>query len=87
MYALGAADRPPTVSELGQTTGLSTKITSRVLKTMRERGWIEYEAGDEDERLKYVILTPSGASVLRQLAKDLMAYATLITGTEIGNEN
>src|SRR5215813_10067247 len=60
LYGLAAVSSPPTLSELAVITGLTLKNTSRVVKELRKRGWIELQGNPLDERVKLVKLTVDG---------------------------
>jgi DNA-binding MarR family transcriptional regulator len=82
LYGLAAVSSPPTVSELAAVTGLTLKNTSRVVKELRKRGWIELQGNPLDERVKLVKLTVDGAEVVRLVNGALIAMARRIVATE-----
>jgi hypothetical protein len=57
LYRLASVSSPPTLSELAAMAGLTLKNTSRVVKELRKRGWIELQGNPLDERVKLVTLT------------------------------
>jgi DNA-binding MarR family transcriptional regulator len=57
LYGLASVSSPPTLSELAAITGVTLKNTSRVVKELRKRGWIELRGSPLDERVKLVTLT------------------------------
>ena len=82
LYGLAAASSPPTVSELAVITGLTLKNTSRVVKELRKRGWIELQGNPLDERVKLVKLTVDGADVVRLVNGALIDMARRIVANE-----
>jgi DNA-binding MarR family transcriptional regulator len=85
LYGLAAVSSPPTVSELAVITGLTLKNTSRVVKELRKRGWIELQGNPLDERVKFVKLTADGAEVVRLVNKALVDMARRIVANEERN--
>src|SRR6516225_11539256 len=65
LCGLASVSSPPTLTELAVITGLSLKNTSRVVKGLRKRGWIELQGNPLDERVKFVKLTVDGSEVVR----------------------
>jgi DNA-binding MarR family transcriptional regulator len=82
LYGLAAVSSPPTVSELAAVTGLSLKNTSRVVKELRKRGWIELQGNPLDERVRLVKLTVDGAEVVRRVNGALIDMARRIVANE-----
>ena len=82
LYGLAAVSLPPTVSELAVITGLTLKNTSRVVKQLRKRGWIELQGNPLDERVKLVKLTVDGAEVVRLVNGALIDMARRIVANE-----
>jgi len=82
LYGLAAVSSPPTVSELAVITGLTLKNTSRVVKELRKRGWIELQGNPLDERVKLVKLTVDGADVVRLVNGALIDMARRIVANE-----
>jgi DNA-binding MarR family transcriptional regulator len=82
LYGLAAVSSPPTVSELAAITGLTLKNTSRVVKELRKRGWIELQGNPLDERVKLVKLTVDGAEVVRLVNGALIDMARRIVVNE-----
>lgn len=82
LYGLAAVSSPPTVSELAAITGLTLKNTSRVVKELRKRGWIELHGNPLDERVKLVKLTVDGAEVVRLVNGALIDMARRIVANE-----
>src|SRR5215469_5236953 len=82
LYGLAAVASPPTVSELAAITGLTLKNTSRVVKELRKRGWIELQGNPLDERVKLVRLTVDGAEVVRLVNGALIDMARTIVANE-----
>jgi len=82
LYGLAAVSSPPTVSELAAITGLTLKNTSRVVKELRKRGWIELQGNPLDERVKLVKLTVDGADVARLVNGALIDMARRIVANE-----
>jgi DNA-binding MarR family transcriptional regulator len=84
LYGLAAVSSPPTVSELAVATGLTLKNTSRVVKELRKRGWIELQGNPLDERVKFVKLTADGAEVVRLVNAATVDMARRIVANEQG---
>ena len=82
LYGLAAASSPPTVSELAVTTGLTLGNTSRVVKELRKRGWVELQGNPLDERVKLLKLTVDGAEVVRLVNGALVDMARKIVANE-----
>jgi DNA-binding MarR family transcriptional regulator len=82
LYGLAAVSSPPTVSELAAITGLTLKNTSRVVKELRKRGWIELQGNPLDERVKLLKLTVDGAEVVRLVNGALIDMARQIVTNE-----
>ena len=82
LYGLAAVSSPPTVSELAVITGLTLKNTSRVVKELRKRGWIELRGNPLDERVKLVRLTADGAEVVRLVNAATVDMARRIVANE-----
>jgi DNA-binding MarR family transcriptional regulator len=82
LYGLAAMSSPPSVSELAVITGLTLKNTSRVVKELRKRGWIELQGNPLDERVKLVKLTVDGAEVVRLVNGALINMARRIVANE-----
>jgi DNA-binding MarR family transcriptional regulator len=84
LYGLAAVSSPPTLSELAMVTGLTLKNTSRVVKELRKRGWIELQGNPLDERVKFVELTVDGTEVVRLVNRALVDMARRIVANEDG---
>jgi len=84
LYGLATVSSPPTVSELALITGLTLKNTSRVVKELRKRGWIELHGNPLDERVKLMKLTVDGAGVVRAVNGALVDMARRIVANEDG---
>ena len=84
LYGLAAVTSPPTVSELAVITGLTLKNTSRVVKELRKRGWVELQGNPLDERVKLLKLTKDGAEVARLVNAALVDMARRIVANEDG---
>src|SRR5215468_933781 len=84
LYGLAAVSSPPAVSELAAITGLTLKNTSRVVKELRKRGWIELQGTPLDERVKLVTLTVDGSEVARLVNRALVDMARRIVANEDG---
>ena len=82
LYGLASVSSPPTVSELAVTTGLTLGNTSRVVKELRKRGWIELQGNPLDERVRLVKLTVEGAEVVRLVNGALVDMARRIVANE-----
>jgi DNA-binding MarR family transcriptional regulator len=82
LYGLAAVSSPPTVSELATITGLTLKNTSRVVKELRKRGWIEQQGNPLDERVKLLTLTVEGAEVVRRVNGALIDMVRRIVSNE-----
>ena len=82
LYGLAAVSSPPTVSALAAITGLTLKNTSRVVKELRKRGWIELQGNPLDERVRLVKLTVEGAEVVRLVNGALVDMARRIVANE-----
>src|SRR6516164_10287595 len=84
LYGLASVSSPPTLSELAVITGLTLKNTSRVVKELRKRGWIELQGNPLDERVKLVTLTVDGSEVVRLVNRALVGMARRIVANEDG---
>src|SRR5215469_724662 len=84
LYGLAAASSPPTISELAMITGLTLKNTSRVVKELRKRGWVELQGNPLDERMKLLKLTKDGVEVARLVNRALVGMARQIVANEAG---
>ena len=82
LYGLAAVSSPPTLSQLAAITGLTLKNTSRVVKELRKRGWIELQGNPLDERVKLVKLTVDGSEVVRLVNRALIDMARSIVANE-----
>ena len=82
LYGLASVSSPPTLSELAVITGLTLKNTSRVVKELRKRGWIELQGNPLDERVKFLKLTVDGAEVVRLVNRALVDMARRIVANE-----
>src|SRR5215471_5953761 len=82
LYGLAAVSSPPTLSELAVITGLTLKNTSRVVKELRKRGWIELQGNPLDERVKLVKLTAGGSEVVRLVNRALIVMARRVVASE-----
>jgi DNA-binding MarR family transcriptional regulator len=84
LYGLASVSSPPTLSELAVITGLTLKNTSRVVKELRKRGWIELQGNPLDERVKLVTLTVEGSEVIRLVNRALVDMVRRIVANEEG---
>jgi DNA-binding MarR family transcriptional regulator len=84
LYGLASVSSPPTLSELAVITGLTLKNTSRVVKELRKRGWIELQGNPLDERVKLVKLSADGVQVVRLVNAALVDMARTIVANEAG---
>jgi DNA-binding MarR family transcriptional regulator len=84
LYGIASVSSPPTVSELAAMTGLTLKNTSRVVKELRKRGWIDLQGNPLDERVKLVTLTVDGSEVVRLVNRALVDMALRIIANEDG---
>jgi len=82
LCGLASVSSPPTLSELAVITGLTLKNTSRVVKELRKRGWIELQGNPLDERVKFVKLTVDGSEVVRLVNRALVDLARRIVADE-----
>ena len=82
LYGLASVSSPPTLSALAVITGLTLKNTSRVVKELRKRGWIELQGNPLDERVRLVKLTVEGAEVVRLVNGALVDMARRIVANE-----
>jgi DNA-binding MarR family transcriptional regulator len=84
LYGLAATSSPPTISELAVITGLTLKNTSRVVKQLRKRGWVELQGNPFDERTKLLKLTKNGAEVAQLVNRALVGMARQVVANETG---
>jgi DNA-binding MarR family transcriptional regulator len=84
LYALGASDPPPTVSELGLVINEDIKTTSRGLAVLRRRGWVKTVGDLHDTRKRRVRLTRAGETVVAALHAALVGTAFRIVDNEKG---
>lgn len=70
-----AATAGGTVSHLADLLGIDIKTCSRLLKTVRERGWATVEQDTKDERQRRVMLTEDGKSVVQLMHGALVDVA------------
>ena len=84
LCGIASVSLPPTLSELAVITGLTLKNTSRVVKELRKRGWIELKGNPLDERVKLLKLTVDGSEVVRLVNRALVDVARRIVANEDG---
>lgn len=65
LYTLGAMAEPLAVSEVARAAGLDLKTTSRTIKALRKRGWVECHGDPADDRKRRVSFTPQGAAIMK----------------------
>ena len=73
-----------TVSQLADLLGVDIKTCSRLLKTIRERGWATVEQDTKDERQRRVQLTDDGKSVVQLMHGALVDVAYRIVENVVG---
>ncbi|HZC86536.1 MAG TPA: MarR family transcriptional regulator [Steroidobacteraceae bacterium] len=79
-----AANAGGTVSHLADLLGIDIKTCSRLLKTIRERGWATVEQDTKDERQRRVQLTADGKSVVQLMHGALVDVAYRIVENVVG---
>ena len=67
-------------SEIADQLGLRTSNTSKVIKSVEEKGMISRVIGDTDKRQMYFSLTPQGKEVLREIQCDKIELPDLLKG-------
>ena len=79
-----AANAGGTVSQLADLLGIDIKTCSRLLKTIRDRGWATVEQDTKDERQRRVQLTDDGKSVVQLMHGALVDVAYRIVENVVG---
>ena len=79
-----ASNAGGTVSHLADLLGIDIKTCSRLLKTVRERGWATVEQDTKDERQRRVMLTEDGKSVVQLMHGALVNVAFRIVENVAG---
>ena len=75
------ADPPPTITMLAKQTDTSRQNVSKMLEVLQRQGYVMLQHNQEDQRSQTVVLTESGAQVLRQVAQEAIPFfAELFSG-------
>ena len=69
-------------SELAEVLGLTTSNTSKVIKSVENKGFVERILGKDDKRQMYFILTDSGKSKLKVIKKEELEIINLLEKIE-----
>ena len=69
-------DPPPTITRLAQETDTSRQNVRKMLEVLQRQGYVVLQHNAEDHRSQGVVLTESGAQVLRQVAKEAAPFFT-----------
>ena len=78
------ADPPPTITMLAKETDTSRQNVSKMLEVLQRQGYVVLQNNAEDHRSQSVVLTESGAQVLRQVAQEAVPFFTeLFSGISI----
>lgn len=64
-YAVCAAPGEHTVTSLAECCSLTMKASSRHLRTLRNKGWVELRGDAKDTRMRRVHLAPKGADLAK----------------------
>jgi len=70
------ADPPPTITMLAKETDTSRQNVSKMLEVLQRQGYVVLQNNAEDHRSQSVVLTESGAQVLRQVAQEAVPFFT-----------
>ncbi|WRS26992.1 MarR family transcriptional regulator [Oscillospiraceae bacterium MB08-C2-2] len=70
------ADPPPTITMLAKETDTSRQNVSKMLEVLQRQGYVALQNNAEDHRSQSVVLTESGAQVLRQVAQEAVPFFT-----------
>lgn len=65
-------------SEIAELLGLTNSNTSKVIKSVEEKGYVERILGKEDKRQMYFSITNSGSKKLSEIKCDAGEVATLL---------
>lgn len=68
------ADPPPTITMLAKETDTSRQNVSKMLEVLQRQGYVVLQNNAEDHRSQSVVLTESGAQVLRQVAQEAVPF-------------
>jgi DNA-binding MarR family transcriptional regulator len=76
--------RPPTQQEVAEHAGADRMMTSRVVRTLEERGLLERDADEADGRALRLRLTESGRAVTRPAIDAAQAVDAAFFGADLG---
>ena len=79
VYGVGSLENYPAVSEVAKATKQTLKTTSRVLKVLRQRGYVKMVGDSHDTRKRRVRLTSKGENIMKLLNGALVDVAFRIT--------
>ncbi|MFV0470402.1 MAG: winged helix DNA-binding protein [Dysgonomonas sp.] len=69
-------------TELAEMLGLTTSNTSKVIKSVENKGFIDRILGKDDKRQMYFVLTESGKSKLKVIKKEEVEITKLLEKIE-----
>lgn len=67
-------------SEIAEMLGLTNSNTSKVIKSVEDKGYIERILGQDDKRQMYFLITESGASKLSEIKCESSEVDSLLSG-------
>lgn len=70
------ADPPPTITTLAKETDTTRQNVSKMLEVLQRQGYVALQHNAEDHRSQSVVLTESGAQILRQVAQEAVLFFT-----------
>jgi DNA-binding MarR family transcriptional regulator len=69
-------------TELAEALGLTTSNTSKVIRSVENKGFIERILGKDDKRQMHFMLTSLGRSKLNEIKKDEQSIVDILTQIE-----
>lgn len=76
-----SADPPPTITMLARETDTSRQNVSKMLEVLQRQGYVALKDNAQDHRSQSVVLTETGAQMLRQVAQEAIPFfAELFSG-------
>ena len=69
-------DTPPTITMLARETDTSRQNVRKMLEVLQRQGYVALQHNAQDHRSQSVVLTESGAQMLRQMAQEAAPFFT-----------
>lgn len=69
-------DSPPTITMLAKETDTTRQNVSKMLEVLERQGYVALQNNPVDHRSQSVMLTESGAQMLRQVAQEAVPFFT-----------